>query len=89
MNETKIEHDVAHEYWRNRLEEEQERTVLLVKMPRAKMLRITLGYKSYMDKLPELANVIDQMKRLIETIPYPVEVENLGRNVKWKKGAEE
>lgn len=70
------------------LEEEQERAVLLVKMPRAKMLRITLGYKSYMDKLPELANVIDQMKRLIETIPYPVEVGNLGRNVKWKKGAE-
>ena len=71
------------------LEEEEERAVLLVKMPRAKMLRITLGYRSYMDKLPELANVIDQMKRLIETIPYPVEVKNIVRTVKWEKGKEE
>lgn len=67
------------------LVEEDEQAILQVKMKRAKMIEITLGYKSFTDKIPELMNVIKQMDELISTIPYPANIKSYGRNIPWKK----
>lgn len=67
------------------LVEEDERAILQVKMKRAKMIEITLGYKSFTDKIPELMNVIKQMDELISAIPYPANIKSYGRNIPWKK----
>lgn len=67
------------------LVEEDDRAILQVKMKRAKMIEITLGYKTFANKIPELVNVIKQMDELISTIPYPANIKSYGRNIQWKK----
>ncbi len=65
------------------LTEEETRCVLCIKMKRSKMIEITLGYKSFTDKIPEMLEVIKQMENLLETIPYPVNIRSYGKNIEW------
>lgn len=67
------------------LKDEEERSVLQVKMKRGKMLEITLGYKSFTEKIQELLNVIKQMDEIISEMPYPVDMKSYGRSIKWNK----
>ena len=67
------------------LKDEVERSVLQVKMKRGKMLEITLGYKSFTEKIQELLNVIKQMDEIISEMPYPVDMKSYGRSIKWNK----
>lgn len=68
------------------LVEEERRMLLQVKMKRNRMLEISLAHKSFMDKLPELLNVIVQFEQAIADSPYLVNIKNYGRDIAWKKG---
>lgn len=68
------------------LVEEDDHSVLQVKMKRAKMLEITLDYENFADKIPDLLNVIQQMDKLISEMPYPVDIKNCGEYIPWNKG---
>ena len=68
------------------LVEEDSRAILQVKTKRAKMMEITLGYKSFSDKIPDLLEVIGQVDKFVESIPFPVDIKSYGRNIPWKQG---
>lgn len=67
------------------LQEEGSRCVLRIKMKRGKMIELTLGYKSFTEKIPEMLEVIKQMENLLDTIPYPVNVRSCAKNIDWKE----
>lgn len=66
--------------------EEDERFILQIKMKRGKMMEITLGNKTFTEKLPDMMRVISQIEQLLATIPYPVNIKSYGRNIRWRKG---
>lgn len=65
--------------------EEDARSVLQIKLKHGKMMEIYLGHKSFSDKIPEMLKVIEQIENLLETIPYPVDIKNCGRKIRWEK----
>ncbi len=67
------------------LVEEDARSVLQIKLKHGKMMEISLGHKSFSDKIPEMLKVIEQIENLLETIPYPVDIKNCGRKIRWEK----
>ena len=60
--------------------------ILRVKMKKHKMVEITLSQKNFTDKIPEILNVIGQIKQLLEQAPYAVNIANYGPSVRWRKG---
>lgn len=68
------------------LVEEGARSVLQIKMKRGKMMEISLGHKSFNDKIPDILKVIEQIENLLDTIPYPVDIKNYSRKIGWRKG---
>ncbi|MBQ3922887.1 MAG: hypothetical protein II707_06275 [Spirochaetales bacterium] len=63
--------------------EEDTRCVLQIKMPRNQMIEITLGYKSFTNKLDELLNVIEQTQQLMSSLPFGIVVRDCIRNIYW------
>ena len=67
------------------LREEEDRCVLRIKMKHKRMIEVTLGYKSFIDKVPEMLEAIRQAENLLATIPYPVDIKGYGNNIEWNE----
>ena len=67
------------------LREEEDRYVLRIKMKYKKMIEITLGYKDFIDKVPEMLEAIKQAENLLATISYPVDIKGYGNNIEWNE----
>ena len=60
--------------------------ILFVKMKKHKALMISLTPKNFASKITDLLNVISQMEKLFDQIPYAVDVRTYGSNILWRKG---
>ena len=78
MNASKYEWSLVHNDIRH---------VLFVKMKKRKMLMISLTPKTFASKVGDLLNVISQMEKMIDEVPYAVDVRNCSTRINWRKGA--
>ena len=62
------------------------RYVLYVKMKKGKMLEFSLTPKNFASKMSDLLKVIAQMEKLIDEIPYAVDVKNCNNKIQWHRG---
>ena len=69
------------------LEEGWREDHLLVKMPRGRMLDIVLDCENHLDRLRDLVQVAVQEQRLIDALPYPVDVKGSDDRWSWNKPA--
>ena len=65
-----------------------DRYILRIKMKKHKMIEITLNQNNFANKIPEILNVVAQIEKLLEKVPYAVNVLNYGPNIRWIKGTE-
>ena len=65
-----------------------DRYILRIKMKKHKMIEITLNQNNFANKIPEILNVVAQIEKLLEQVPYAVNVLNYGPNICWIKGTE-
>ncbi len=65
-----------------------ESYILRVKTKKHKMIEITLSQKNFMERIPEILNVVRQFEQLLEQVPYGVNIANYGPGVQWNKGSE-
>ena len=63
-----------------------ESYILRVKTKKHKMIEINLSQKNFMEKIPEILNVVRQFEQLLEQVPYGVNIANYSPSVQWKKG---
>ncbi len=65
-----------------------DRLLLLIKLDGRKMIEISLGFKSFERKLPELLNVIAKIKEATKELPFQINIKDYGHNsdIDWHKG---
>ena len=64
-----------------------ESYILRVKTKKHKMIEITLSQKNFMERIPEILNVVKQFEQLLEQAPYAVNIANYGPTTQWNKGS--
>ena len=67
---------------------EETRYVLSIKMKKHKMIQISLTPKNFANKIQHILNVVSRMEKLLDEIPFPVDIKGYGNNIKWRKGTE-
>lgn len=81
---TIVESKMSGSNYKWNLVQEKTRMLLQIKMKKNKMIEISLGYKTFTNKIPDLMEVITQMESILEMVPYPVDIRNCKRNIDWK-----
>ncbi|OWV14119.1 hypothetical protein [Fibrobacter sp. UWB5] len=69
------------------LSSDETRYLLFVKMKKHKMIQISLTPKNFSGKISGILNVIAQIEKLLDQIPYAVDIKSYGNKIPWKKGA--